>query len=1744
MKPQTLALTEPFRRLSAVVAVSALVAATLALLCLSGPQSQSHAQSTPPATTAAPAPAATPAPAPADAPASSTAVTCPSLWRGGDAQPVSWQGGLARIVEFSADSGANWKSLQVTGASPLTITIPAVDTNSAQLRITLDDNSVRTSDAFSVDSTPPRSALTGSPFMSQGRSTAPKGNIVVPFDALGSDVKELFLRLVKSDGTVVTTAPLPQADAMRLGFPAPADDVYDLTLLARDRVGNEEKKDKADAPAFIADTVSPAIDLKLGILKNYAVGGSKIPVQFKVNDANLDPKTVKFEYLAGDVVREAIDFGDINNEGTLDWTLPREDIAALSIRLTAQDKTGNISIKRSDPFTVFSGVPQAVVVGERDAGDVNVRFDIDLLNAGGLSDLREDWRVDIYLANWDRESQRWNWDTANPVKDLVLETENGRRFVIYSSTGKQNSRGFCARLVVGDGNNAITEPVPAAGTEPESMFLGLVVLPRVTLEDPTSGKLQFRSGEPITFNYAIPPGLQRGSELMLEYSRDGGAAWLPITPTPVKVARDEENGKVLWDKPPATLEFAIVRAVTRLKPEGSQVLYRVQDLMSGGIVIDSQPPRAEIIRVTDQNGRPLQPGDYTNSRKLEFEWRATDTGGAGLQSAYLWDNAASVSGLVAEGTWNSKTFMPGTLTPSGEQRPTDFTNPKTTIEFGPLPVPVGRVGFLIEAIDKAGNRKYPLGQPDKSERPAFSLNVDFVPPKVKLTESPGVGEARPGAAFRLTWIATDNDPDPRIPDTLGPNPCSIYVLDDQGNRNLIETGLPASGTLQVQIPQTTGQSVRFLVTARDRAGNVSGSPEAVAAGTETGAMTNSVRVQNASLPEVRLTSCIPDATASTLAFAWDSTRGDKRSLANLTLWLSLNNGGAWTRIAAFGASDPVTFKLPGTDGDFSFSLTAASSENLAEPDPRQQRDVEQTYIVDTAAPELELVLDPQKTLYFAGDEAPRVRVRIRDAHYVASATKITVTRDSAEGQGTGTPPETENLANDQWVEFRLPLREPETILVSAETTDIRGNRTAKSIPLPVKTRPDWEITGLSGEPPYYCRSARDVLWTSRGFGAKEGRVNIYIQAIIRTADGWKPVDNSLQVAASAVKDDGRHAIEGGLPDTEGEFILKIDPLDTAEPVPAIYAAQPFTIVRPTPVPVVEAAADAAKLADGRPVYKVAGAAPLTVAVTHKGTPPDRPYELRIRKLTLKSRHTSIDGKTTDWMERDASAEMKPIADETGRIAVPFPALVGEGAYEVFAVAEDELGFRSDENPASALKLVFDGGAPVATLNVLGSQKSVYTDEDVAKLSFTAQDPLLDPETVTLESCSVGTSEWKAVTARREFTSNNGTQVAGYFHDPELGDAGRYLLRVTARDRVGNIGVGQLNNPVFSGDGKYDAGDYTTNSVSRRASCRIHVQPRRPWEEGLKSLTLWWRYRKSADDPKPSVWRRMDFPMRLNIGEQSGNTVNSLPFTAAETGEYDFIVTSESLWGHREEVTRGKKKAAADATKAGNESASTSPAPDPYTPIRTDKPEMSCWVYCDGFTLTAGPLRSITMPAVVPAAPASAPAGSPAGSHADGAAAPAAPAAATPSEPADTHTPPDPALPKIGGKVDSISVGETYVFDWRIESSTPEAQEAVSFTLETSTDAGHTWTSVGALTPFGAEEADVTKLPAGTYIRESVDKTVNGSAITVRAYRVLWKCPLGTPRGGDGIRFRVTAVEASSTLPEITKTAQTSSYAVK
>ena len=139
--------------------------------------------------------------------------------------------------------------------------------------------------------------------------------------------------------------------------------------------------------------------------------------------------------------------------------------------------------------------------------------------------------------------------------------------------------------------------------------------------------------------------------------------------------------------------------------------------------------------------------------------------------------------------------------------------------------------------------------------------------------------------------------------------------------------------------------------------------------------------------------------------------------------------------------------------------------------------------------------------------------------------------------------------------------------------------------------------------------------------------------------------------------------------------------------------------------------------------------------------------------------------------RPATGGAEPLAaDGDAPYRVVSPALGGDGAYEVRAVAADTVG---NEASAPATAIVIDRTAPAASLDTLAAAVS-----GTVALTATASDPGSGVARVEFQFARTGSDAWKTI------TSLDALPWKTRLSTTDLSD-GVYALRVLVRDRAGN-----------------------------------------------------------------------------------------------------------------------------------------------------------------------------------------------------------------------------------------------------------------------------------------------------------------------------------------------------------------------
>ncbi len=313
--------------------------------------------------------------------------------------------------------------------------------------------------------------------------------------------------------------------------------------------------------------------------------------------------------------------------------------------------------------------------------------------------------------------------------------------------------------------NSRLASTPRAGTRPDKFVIVDRTPPQIEWISPHSNQVLDPTGIHLEWRCSDPHMAARS--VVLQYSPDGGATWLPLR------SGLPAEGSYDWT-PPASI--------------GTEILFRLQASDLAGnrrtksnrsrIRLDAVAPSANLIK-------PLASRDLD----VELMYDAADNpGGSGLARVELYVLPAGQTQWRRYGA------------DEDGKSPMRFRAP------GP-----GRHGLMLVATDKAGNTS---ALPDSGTEPPFWLVIDNSPPVVSLPPS-FLGqrdEVHVTEVLTITWSATD----PNISRNSG----VLEYSTDGGRRwRTIADNLPVNHAYQWEVPRDSSKEAYVRVTVGDEMGN-------------------------------------------------------------------------------------------------------------------------------------------------------------------------------------------------------------------------------------------------------------------------------------------------------------------------------------------------------------------------------------------------------------------------------------------------------------------------------------------------------------------------------------------------------------------------------------------------------------------------------------------------------------------------------------------------------------------------------------------------------------------------------------------------------------------------------------------------------------------------------------------------------------------------------------------------------------
>lgn len=402
--------------------------------------------------------------------------------------------------------------------------------------------------------------------------------------------------------------------------------------------------------------------------------------------------------------------------------------------------------------------------------------------------------------------------------------------------------------------------------------------------------------------------------------------------------------------------------------------------------------------VQDASGRI-----YCRSQRFLIPFQAADAGPAGVSAVRLYytgDNG---------GSW---TFY-------GEK-----AEAKGSFEFG-APND-GTYGFLVDAVDRAGNAEFKDGPP-KGTKPEITVVVDTKPPQIEAIFPRQDLQIAPGAHLRVRFRATDPN--------LAPSTAAICVKkDNQENYTELQNVTYQEGEFcaegEVLWPGTYG----VKLSVADRAGNEATTsftftctPEAKPPVEETGPLSRIWEVPLAAPPR-----------AKSLIFDIDYTVEEVggQSPAAVGLWYTTDDGATWQFYGLDpDVTSPFRFQAP-KEGRYGFKITATTRSGISEPAPKAGTKPDIVTLVDVTCPTL-MLDDPRGGETYAGGEVHYIKWTAKDEHFGSLPISLYTARD-----GGGWELLASDLPNAGAYGWNVPFIEYATYRLKIEARDIVGNTTS------------------------------------------------------------------------------------------------------------------------------------------------------------------------------------------------------------------------------------------------------------------------------------------------------------------------------------------------------------------------------------------------------------------------------------------------------------------------------------------------------------------------------------------------------------------------------------------------------------------------------------------------------------------------------------------------------------------------------
>lgn len=237
--------------------------------------------------------------------------------------------------------------------------------------------------------------------------------------------------------------------------------VYVRKILTSGLSMSEPAADTKPHGEFIIDRSAPQVAVKFPANKAILAGGQKYTVTWDANDRYLRSGPVTITWSRDGKSQGEVVAANIPNNGSYEWTVPKDMTTSGVLRIEATDKAGNVGGAESTGITVDSIKPRGKVVGPAITARHDVALELDIKDEGPAG-----------LANaqvWVSQDDGGSWTQGPVVQD-------------YKQVGwKAPADGRYRLAVVAEDKAANKSSIPKGKTDDQFQLIADTTAPTIQL---------------------------------------------------------------------------------------------------------------------------------------------------------------------------------------------------------------------------------------------------------------------------------------------------------------------------------------------------------------------------------------------------------------------------------------------------------------------------------------------------------------------------------------------------------------------------------------------------------------------------------------------------------------------------------------------------------------------------------------------------------------------------------------------------------------------------------------------------------------------------------------------------------------------------------------------------------------------------------------------------------------------------------------------------------------------------------------------------------------------------------------------------------------------------------------------------------------------------------------------------------------------------------------------------------------